>query len=500
MEAGDARAGRSSSLNMRRRRGTSGPSLRTDDSAANSPLPDINSRGASVRAPEADREVVDAAASQVGTDTWKTWAGRKDGHDEFQFSDLFSGVSAHTRHAWRRRRGDERRPGKACPICAEDNPEPDAQGKRWLRPFCGCTVCSACVQGWNMALLEQHQGVVSSSLKITCPACSAPMRPADVKEALARCPKVAERYDQLSREEMLRAMPEWRNCPHCDGGGFTTGDCLAPLHTKVSLEARDIAMGYVWSGIIMHVVSLVAACVFNTLANSVLSLAFACFMLRWFAADAARLVAEKAQSPLSVGCPECSGNFLLAGYGEALAEADAGRAQAETTRWLNENTRPCPSCGAAIEKSGGCNSMKCSRCRLKFCWACMRPRASCGPYGCHNGAPYGNASSIDAPLAVEQVTRRTIFGIEDATEITIELSQFASNEWKWWLMSRGLIWVLSAFLRFQNLWVLTLLLTLLLVVLLVAVSLGFLVAFWNNDGLLIATWLLVARLFLEDIT
>jgi len=35
-------------------------------------------------------------------------------------------------------------------------------------------------------------------------------------------------------------------------------------------------------------------------------------------------------------------------------------------------TKPCPSCGAIIEKSSGCDHMTCSRCRCEFCFSCGR--------------------------------------------------------------------------------------------------------------------------------
>eukprot|EP01043_Picozoa_sp_COSAG02_P036110 COSAG02_NODE_2627_length_8394_cov_8.718143_3_plen_156_part_00 len=37
-----------------------------------------------------------------------------------------------------------------------------------------------------------------------------------------------------------------------------------------------------------------------------------------------------------------------------VPEVEAITADAETARWIKENTRPCPSCGTVIEKAGGC--------------------------------------------------------------------------------------------------------------------------------------------------
>lgn len=49
------------------------------------------------------------------------------------------------------------------------------------------------------------------------------------------------------------------------------------------------------------------------------------------------------------------------------------REEAETLKWLQENTRNCPKCNAVIEKSGGCNKLTCRNvsCYYKFCWVCL---------------------------------------------------------------------------------------------------------------------------------
>ena len=77
----------------------------------------------------------------------------------------------------------------------------------------------------------------SSEVKFTCPVCSAPMQTADAHVALARHPSVVRRYDLLSRDATLRTMPEWRSCPNCPGGGFSTPECLAPRHEELEIDA-----------------------------------------------------------------------------------------------------------------------------------------------------------------------------------------------------------------------------------------------------------------------
>ncbi|KAL7717707.1 RBR-type E3 ubiquitin transferase [Entamoeba marina] len=57
-------------------------------------------------------------------------------------------------------------------------------------------------------------------------------------------------------------------------------------------------------------------------------------------------------------------------------------------KWMRENSRPCPKCGAYIEKNGGCQWMACYKCHAYFCWVCMqvtnnhqhKPGQVCKPY------------------------------------------------------------------------------------------------------------------------
>lgn len=53
---------------------------------------------------------------------------------------------------------------------------------------------------------------------------------------------------------------------------------------------------------------------------------------------------------------------------EYLRTMSAEEQQTETV--LSTTSKPCPGCGAPVEKSGGCNHMKCSVCGTPFCWLC----------------------------------------------------------------------------------------------------------------------------------
>lgn len=43
----------------------------------------------------------------------------------------------------------------------------------------------------------------------------------------------------------------------------------------------------------------------------------------------------------------------------------------ETLNWLKVNTQACPKCETFIEKNGGCNHVRCTKCNYQFCWICL---------------------------------------------------------------------------------------------------------------------------------
>ncbi|ANB15420.1 E3 ubiquitin-protein ligase HEL1 [Sugiyamaella lignohabitans] len=67
----------------------------------------------------------------------------------------------------------------------------------------------------------------------------------------------------------------------------------------------------------------------------------------------------------------------------------------ETANWIAANTHDCPNCKAVIEKNGGCNHMKCRKCKHEFCWICF------GNWTEH-GTEYYNCSRFKEDGASEQ--------------------------------------------------------------------------------------------------
>ena len=56
-----------------------------------------------------------------------------------------------------------------------------------------------------------------------------------------------------------------------------------------------------------------------------------------------------------------------------------------------QQVKPCPACGARIEKAGGCDLMRC-HCGHRFCWLCSQPDAQ------HSGALCAVLQVSDHPV------------------------------------------------------------------------------------------------------
>mmetsp|Transcript_6633 Transcript_6633/g.13927 ORF Transcript_6633/g.13927 Transcript_6633/m.13927 type:complete len:600 (+) Transcript_6633:83-1882(+) len=276
------------------------------------------------------------------------------------------------------------------------------------------------------------------------------------------------KWDKKVRDENLRSMTDFRPCPHCSnttnndgadvsselgshetpnsrssqidrvGGGFVTPECLAPINEERELQATRF-IG--WAGISTAKAVLVGFFLYywyNThqLSNQEVSNTSDHALQRWNAMKqiftaiipglflpvlphAIRLILAKIarnilEKPVIVTCPCCDKEFNLNASAEFEHNNSTSNSESASQQWKNEHTRPCPSCSSPIMKDGGCNHVTCGKCKVNFCWACMRPRTSCKSYQCVNGAPYGNGfgdgslMAVSAGLAAREREGRTL--------------------------------------------------------------------------------------------
>ncbi|KAL7539957.1 hypothetical protein ACHAXR_009773 [Thalassiosira sp. AJA248-18] len=238
--------------------------------------------------------------------------------------------------------------------------------------------------------------------------------------------EVLEKWDKKTTDQLLRSMRDFRPCPHCSdgptlqdhgisdngsmektisnkGGGFVTPDCLAPINQERESNAESLLkMAGAPSSkfVLLSYVIYYLYCGSRESSNPVLQVMSAIIpsvllpilphALRLYLATIAK---REVMRPIIVACPCCFKDFNLDASSELqLPDSSSDTAaEAATQRWKHSNTRPCPGCSSPIMKDGGCNHVKCSNCRVHFCWGCMRTRSGCRAYNCKNGAPFGNA-------------------------------------------------------------------------------------------------------------
>lgn len=355
-------------------------------------------------------------AATAGRDNWQTWAGRKHGSESFEYLDIFRGIKRSISHNLQSHLPKQ---GTPCPICFCEPDVNESPSSFWHVTWCGHAICKDCLGQFAKTQVEdpEHTG------PLTCPVCLKILRKQDAvvammsgKNAASNEDDLIKQWDNKMRDQLLRAIPSFRTCPKCGGGdggedskiggGFVTPECLGPQHQERRDQAiqillmRNKAYGSVALGYLLFVWIIA-----NTKSPSpyldLWSMLLPIYVFVKVGMAVNFLLATRAREALfrsiEVGCPCCEESFVLPAQSKQFEDE-------ETSRWMQTNTRPCPSCSVPISKAGGCNHVRCSNCRANFCWACMRLRTNCAAYRCQNGAPYRNASLLDAD-AQQQVPR-----------------------------------------------------------------------------------------------
>jgi hypothetical protein len=388
-------------------------------------------------------------AATAGEDSWKTWAGRSHGSSHFEWLDLWRGSKRTVEKAIGSITSSTVPPaGTLCPVCYCDPSDTTSDNESNSNPWyitssCSHAVCLECLQ--HYAAIQVQDPSHTGPLK--CPVCPQVLRRKDAMVALLQSNTgdgddngndssnlLLRQWDEKIRNQLLRALPSYRACPHCSnittestsnstttssttkkeknaGGGFVTPTCLAPQYeerhdeaSKVLRQGSALALG----GLTLAYVCM--ALYISKLAPSSSPLVDLFFLLVPLAVAVRpnflllrRHVAHEARHalfrPIQVECPCCLGSFALPNNDSSMILEDAASQQ-----WMDRHARPCPSCSAPISKQGGCNHMACPNCQANFCWACMQLRSTCRAYQCTNGSPFGNAIPSNSSPATATAT------------------------------------------------------------------------------------------------
>ncbi|KAG7359620.1 IBR/half ring-finger domain containing protein [Nitzschia inconspicua] len=342
-------------------------------------------------------------ASTAGEDSWKTFAGRTHGTEQFEVLDLFRGLKRSFHHNFL---AGPPSSGTVCPVCYCEPDRPED----WHVTWCRHAVCRNCLQQYASIQVNDKEHV--GPLK--CPVCPQVLRRKDAIVAMGGNSDLISQWDTKIRNQLLRALPNYRPCPKCTssgggqdsaiaaeenhigmggGGGFVTAECLQPHYEERREAATRVleARHFLTVGLILGYFTSISIMNKSPSTSASVDLFFMFVLIYPFVKGgmaAHRWLAQVARQtffkPVTVECPCCNSPFILPAESEILRDD-------ETSRWMDANTRQCPSCSAKIVKTGGCNHMHCSNCRADFCWACMRLRTGCKAFHCANGARYGNA-------------------------------------------------------------------------------------------------------------
>jgi len=348
------------------------------------------------------------AATAGGKLTWKKWAGRNNGNNGYKLGDISRGVKKKIK-IWKVYNTLQHR---QCLVCLSD----DIKNKEdwFVTETCAHAVCLDCLLQYMKSQIndEEHHGALK------CAHCPQTLTQADTVRAFKNDPTLIDIWDQKIRKDVLRALESFRPCPKCQGntqsrlgGGFVTVECLEDVILR---RKKDFTCSLVPIRIFINLVMTtiaIALCNKICLSQSRSTLCYEMitswvfyriylFLNLWISHYERNVLNQVLKQPIDVKCPCCSDDFVLDTASEMKSNNLGVDVQSE--KWIRKNTRPCPSCRAPVNKNGGCNHMTCTRCKAKFCWACMRLDISCRVFQCNNGAPFGNASGEANQYSGEQ--------------------------------------------------------------------------------------------------
>ncbi|XP_073992542.1 ankyrin repeat and IBR domain-containing protein 1-like isoform X3 [Rhodnius prolixus] len=88
-----------------------------------------------------------------------------------------------------------------------------------------------------------------------------------------------------------------------------------------------------------------------------------------------------------------------------------GQESAANSLWLVTYCKLCPNCSSPIQKSDGCNHIKCLKCKFDFCWVCLESwkkhsSATGGYFRCNRFEAVNKADQMQSALITEAKIRK----------------------------------------------------------------------------------------------
>lgn len=214
---------------------------------------------------------------------------------------------------------EEPLPLRTCNVCTDEKPASDFPTAP-LTNACthGSDCCTDCQQTWLKHSLDSNGWIHA-----LCAQCSNELSFADLKAVLDT--EAFARYDRLLALRSLGEAAEFQWCPapQCNNGQIHIGGADAPLF-------ECMACGLRW------------CTVHNT---------------PWHENQSCRRYDKAVEND----------RYRQRQRAEQAEQEEASKQKIEATA----KKCPGPGCDYYIEKNEGCDAMRCSRCRHKFCWHCF---------------------------------------------------------------------------------------------------------------------------------
>ena len=266
-----------------------------------------------------------------------------DQFDLFQRLESKKHLVANTLHVEEESKSAEFSNDRVCLVCFDPIEQEHARVSQ-LMP-CGHYVCSDCFVGYFESAAR------SGEYSIRCPAPKCTTTLGVVESAHLLCQDGRSSvFGKLNEFEQTRkgvqlCGPSARFCPTA-----SCGHVLVPTHSTAAAAAAD---------------RLSHGCNLMMCGSCGISLCGNCNNV----------------SHLGLSCPD---------FANLRKQIDSGRFDSEvlTVQWVVRHSRPCPSCRYPIERSSGCNHVRCIQCQYYFCWMCGGLGNECMAYSCTKPTKY----------------------------------------------------------------------------------------------------------------